>query len=208
MDPKELEPGSALESKEAYRARVSHLIGDQIERASEKSARGLEILQAEEPERMDRIVSGIRSGLEVEDLVRVVTACSDEDFDALLEAGLAKLHENRLDEAEAVFVFLMCLRPLLPQVYVGLMSVLWKREGPAAAADGYGKLLPVLQSPAFNYFAADCMANAGRKDDAMDLLRKALELFGDATLEHEQDIELRKDIQEFIGELEAGQGAA
>lgn len=61
------------------------------------------------------------------------------------------------------------------QPYVYLGSMLWRREGIAAAQNFYSKIVEVIHDPALDYFAADCLIKAGRGFLAHQLLEQSLQ---------------------------------
>ena len=101
-----------------------------------------------------------------------------------------------------MYGFLLLLRPLEHRPYVGLCTILWKTEGPHAAADMYAELITRMKSPALLFFAADCLAAAERGHEAEKAIEEGLELLGEADNEDtQQDVQLRITMQNFLYEL-------
>ncbi len=99
--------------------------------------------------------------------------CSNEDFGLLLALALETLLSADLDAADPMLIVLICLRPLDPRPYSGVMTSVWEREGVAAAAEGYRAITQVLQNPLLLRDAALCLLEAGQKENARQALDAA-----------------------------------
>jgi len=72
-----------------------------------------------------------------------------------------------------VISVLIALFPLNAQPYIYYGSLLWRKEGKAAAEMFYSKIVDVIRDPALDYFAADCYIKNGNRDQAKTLLLAA-----------------------------------
>ena len=200
-------PDAAVESPQARKQRIRGLIQEQLSEVNAKCAVGIQALRdRDETKQVNVFLKRVDKALKKQDWPALVTACTNEDFDKLQSVALDTMQQTHLDDAEAIYTFLMCLRPMAPQSYVGLISVLWKREGPKRAAEAYAAVLPRMQSPALNFFAADCFVHAERQQDDQDALISGLEIYGDRELEDEDDITLRGEMQKYLEELKGSGG--
>ena len=76
---------------------------------------------------------------------------------------------------ECVIAVLVILFPLEPQPYACLGTLIWRKEGISAAEAFYQSIVDVFESPVLDYFAADCFFKSGNRDQAKQLLHRALE---------------------------------
>jgi len=91
---------------------------------------------------------------------------------------------------------LLILFPLNPQAYIFFGTLIWRKEGIAAAEVFYDKVIEFIQEPALYYFAADCFNKNGNKEKAKELIELAL-----AKVELSNDSYGRQHLLEFLDQL-------
>lgn len=75
---------------------------------------------------------------------------------------------------QCVIAVLMGLFPLHPQPYVYLGTLIWRKDGIAAAEIFYTRIVKELEDPALDYFAAECFYEKGTINKAKEILQRAL----------------------------------
>lgn len=205
IDFEEGPPETGVESPEAKRQRVREQLGQQLDAVNAQCAAGIDAFAKKDPaKRVVKILKRIEKALSKEDYGAVVTAFNDDDIGHLQQIAFQTMDEGELDAAQAMYTFLMTMRPTDHQSYVGLMMVLWNKEGPAAAADVYASLIEHMPSPALLYFAADCFNHAGRRMDAEQALRQGIEMLEEEVEgeeRNEDEEELLQEMRKFLNDL-------
>lgn len=76
---------------------------------------------------------------------------------------------------ECAISVLLTLFPMEPQPFACYGTMVWRRDGIAAAENFYKGIVDLFSNPILDYFTADCYAKAGNKIEAKRLLQRALE---------------------------------
>lgn len=84
-------------------------------------------------------------------------------------------------------VFLM-LFPLYPQPYACYATLIWRKDGIAAAETFYSQIVDSMEDPVLDYFAADCFVKNGNHQRASELVERALNKTQNPT---EEQLDLR-----------------
>jgi len=92
---------------------------------------------------------------------------------------------------ECVISVLLTLFPMEPQPFACYATMLWRKEGIAAAVELYKNIIDVFENPILDYFAADCYFKAGDRTGAKALLDRAMQNV-------EKEPETYADIAQFI----------
>ncbi|MET3106104.1 tetratricopeptide (TPR) repeat protein [Oxalobacteraceae bacterium GrIS 2.11] len=78
-----------------------------------------------------------------------------------------------LEREQSAIAVLMLLFPTHPQPYVYQGTLIWRKDGIAAAERFYIEMVEMMEDPALDYFAAECFYEIGSIDKARDVLRRA-----------------------------------
>lgn len=127
--------------------------------------------------------------------------CSDEDFGVLLSLAVDIADTGRTDDAMAMYSLLQVIRPDQPQPYINNFTLVWQQAGVKVAADCYAMMMPIVQSPTFCYYAADCFEHADRLEEAQQAIASAVELLDNEEYGFQLDSKLEQDIRDYHREL-------
>lgn len=92
---------------------------------------------------------------------------------------------------ECVISVLLTLFPMEPQPFACYATMLWRKDGIAAAVELYKNIVDVFENPILDYFAADCYFKTGMKAEAKALLDRAIQ-------NTQNEPEIYADIAQFI----------
>jgi hypothetical protein len=144
--------------------------------------------------RMDELIES-GADFDSEDL------CPDDDFALLLDQAASVDEADNAEDAMAMYALLQVIRPDQPQPFINSFKLIWQAAGVKVAAECYALLAPVMMSPAFFYYAADCFENAGLLDDAKRAIQMAKEQLDDESLAFEVEDELASANGDYHDEL-------
>jgi tetratricopeptide (TPR) repeat protein len=99
------------------------------------------------------------------------------------------------EKEHRLIVVYMALFPCNPQPYIALGSLIWRRDGIAAAENYYFNVADAINNPVLDYFAAECFYKSGNKSRAKETLKRALVTAEKSPDEH-SDTSAR--LQEFL----------
>ncbi len=109
--------------------------------------------------------------------IRELKGITDAEMEAIYSMGYSFYTTGRYEDAEKVFRFLVLFDHLEKKYWTGMGAVyqVQKRYQEAITAYGYASFLD-LKNPKPQYFAAECFAAMGDKDNALSALA-ALETY-------------------------------
>ncbi len=109
--------------------------------------------------------------------IRELKGITDSEMEAIYSMGYSFYTTGRYTDAEKVFRFLVLFDHLCQKYWVGLGAVfqVQKRYNEAVTAYGYASFLD-LKNPKPQFFAAECFAALGDKDNALSAIA-ALETY-------------------------------
>lgn len=127
--------------------------------------------------------------------------CSDEDFGVLLSLAVDIVDSGRVEDGMAMYSLLQIIRPDQPQPYVNNFTLVWKQQSVEAAADAYAMMMPIVQSPTYRFYAADCFEHADRIEEAQKAMEEAIALLENEEYGFQLDTDLERNIREYHREL-------
>ena len=109
--------------------------------------------------------------------VRELKGITDSEMEAVYSMGFSFYKTGRYDDAEKVFRFLVLFDHLNPKYWTGLGAVYQMKRNykDAVTAYGYASFLDI-KNPKPQFFAAECFAASGDKENALSALA-ALEAY-------------------------------
>lgn len=127
--------------------------------------------------------------------------CSDAEFKELLEHAASVDEGGNIEDAMTMYALLQVLRPDQPRPFINNFTLVWQTAGVKMAAECYALLAPVMVSPTYFYYAADCFEHAGLMDDARRAIKMAVEQLDDEELGFRLDPGFAQDIREYHAQL-------
>lgn len=121
-----------------------------------------------------RLLDSLNSHVALTKIIETEIQGSDTALQAFSEAANSFYDCGDYHLEQCVLSAFMMLFPLHPQPYACYATLIWRKEGIAAAEAFYGQLVDSIQDPVLDYFAADCFAKAGNTQKARELVQRAL----------------------------------
>jgi hypothetical protein len=150
-----------------------------------------------------RVFERMDAWLSAGDLFDPRDLCSNEEFKALIRIAAQAERGGDLDTAALLYAVLELLRPDQPQPFVNHYSIVWQTLGVQQAADCYALTAPLMDSPVYFYYAADCMEHAGREEHARLAIKVAQELIDDPDYPGEITGDLKQRVRASYERLDA-----
>ncbi|MET3107434.1 hypothetical protein AAKU67_001498 [Oxalobacteraceae bacterium GrIS 2.11] len=134
-----------------------------IQKGNELFMEGLRVLQEKNHGHVhgyvagvaDKLLKNLKSGKKLKRAVDEVLQ-NEHSLRFFAEAAKSFYDCGDYHREQCVIAVLMGLFPLNPQPYIYLGSLIWRKDGIAAADLFYSNIIQVIQDPALYYFAADC----------------------------------------------------
>jgi tetratricopeptide (TPR) repeat protein len=122
-----------------------------------------------------KIIQHLESSKKLSQLIENEIIKNEQSMSLFMDAVDSFYDCGDFHQEQCVISVMLALFPLNPQPYVYLGTLIWRRDGIAVAEHYYEKIVKVLVDPALDYFAADCFFKNGNKDQAKELLQRALD---------------------------------
>jgi hypothetical protein len=129
--------------------------------------------------------------------------CPDDEFAVLLDLAASADEGGDMDCAGAMYAALQALRPDQHQPFINQFNLVWQTLGVQVAADCYRLVSPMMSSPVFFYYAADCFESAGRREHAQLAIIAARELMDDPEYGCALDDDMAAGIRAFYRQIDA-----
>lgn len=192
------EPPSEFESANLRKDRRKNEIKKVLEEGELIAMQGVELfLEKDEGEKAKRVFDKIREQIpnlmkQSSDKQSLKGILNEDDYQALNEIAMKTYEAGDYKSASAMFsvIVRLFIEEIQIQPFIMLALCEWQTNGVEAAAKVYELYMQMFEDPLLCYYAADCFAKAGLKQDArnaaekgMDYIRAGKVLEGRAELE-------------------------
>ena len=150
----------------------------------------------------EKLQAAMKQMMEGGTTIREMKGITGAEMEAVYSVGFNFYKTGRMDEAEKIFKFLVMFDHMNPKYWIGMGAVQQVRRqyDAAVASYGYASFLD-LGNPKPQYFAAECFAAKGDRENALSALA-ALEAY--APKNTEDGREYRRKASELKAALEHG----
>lgn len=192
------EEPNQFESQEMRKERRKSEIKKVLEEGELIAMEGVELfLQNDEEDRAKEIFDRIRqsipqlleSATDKQSLKGIVT---EEDYKVLNAIAMKTYEGGDFKAASAMFsvIVRLFIEEIQIQPFIMLALCEWQTNGVEAATKVYDLYLQMFEDPLLCYYAADCFAKAGRKNDARSTLETGFRyVYQGKVLEGRQELE-------------------
>jgi len=121
-----------------------------------------------------KLLKSLGSSKKLSKVIEQEILANDGAIEQFIEAINVFYEREESQIVQNAVTVLMRLFPLHPQPYIYLGTLIWRNDGIAAAEIFYSKIVEVIEDPALDYFAAECLYKNANKNKAKELLLRAL----------------------------------
>lgn len=192
------EEPNQFESQEMRKERRKSEIKKVLEEGELIAMEGVELfLQNDDQDRAKEIFDRIRQSIpqlleastEKQSLKGIVT---EEDYKVLNAIAMKTYEAGDFKSASAMFsvIVRLFIEEIQIQPFIMLALCEWQTNGVEAATKVYDLYLQMFEDPLLCYYAADCFAKAGRKNDARSTIESGLRyVYQGKVIEGRQELE-------------------
>lgn len=176
------EEPNQFESQEMRKERRKSEIQKVLEEGELIAMEGVELFLSKDDdgkakEIFDKIRNSIPKLLEAPtDKQSLKGVLTEDDYQVLNGIAMKAYEENDFKAASAMFsvIVRLFIEEIQIQPFIMLALCEWQTNGVEAASKVYDLYLQMFEDPLLCYYAADCFAKAGRKNDALSAVETGL----------------------------------
>lgn len=177
------EPPSEIESASLRKDRRKNEIKKVLEEGELIAMQGVELfLEKDEGEKAKRVFDKIREQIpslmkQSSDKQTLKGILNEADYQALNEIAMKTYEAGDYKSASAMFsvIVRLFIEEIQIQPFIMLALCEWQTNGVEAAAKVYELYMQMFEDPLLCYYAADCFAKAGLKQEARNAAEKGMD---------------------------------